>query len=141
MNKFKVLVSFLVLAVISGCGTTKYAVKEVQGESCTVYVFRDEFKLMWSMDVGSLEEPYAQLSDNTYTHFKMPAGEQTVLVSWAPLSGGIDLKAPFNCKAGKTYYLVFKGSHSGNTRRIRGNFISADAADNRMQSHKLAGSD
>ncbi|WP_455220731.1 hypothetical protein [Kaarinaea lacus] len=140
IKRHAVLILFLIVVIFStGCGSTRYVVPEVAGDSCEVYVFRDSFLLLWSMYIDVAGQTYAKLSDETYTKFKLPVGRRVVHANWAPGTGGIDLDVPFNCEANKTHYLVFFGYVTGNKRIIKGGQISQSKAEYRITSYQLAG--
>lgn len=130
----------LAIAITAGCGTTKYTIPEVQGDSCTVGVFRDKFTLVWSMYIDVNGQTYAQLSNQTYSTFKLPVGEHKVSASWPPLSGGVPLDVPLKCEANQSYNIVFYGNYSAGTRTIRARYVSQSEAASRMEEYKPAGS-
>jgi len=141
MKIIKYLSVILSLSLLSGCGTARYIVPEVKGDSCKVYVFRDSFHLVWSLTVDVKTDTYAKLNDKTYTHFKLPVGEHIVEANWAPGSGGVDLDVPLTCKVNETAYIVFFGTYDGYYRTIKGGYLSKEQAEEKMRTHKLAGTE
>ena len=141
MNKNRVSIISIMLVLLSGCvGSSKYAVQSLPGDSCSVYVFRDEFSLVWSMDIEADDQAYAQLSDNTYTNFKLGVGQRIVSAVWSPFSGGVDLDVPLDCKDKETYYINFYGYADGYSRTIKARYLSKEEAEIRKNTHQLAGS-
>ena len=137
----KVITHFIAIALVltlAGCGSAQYkqSTIEVDEPYCVVYVFRDEFTLVWSMNIKVGGTTYAKLSDNFYASFPLKTGERIVEARWNFLAGGIDLDVPIECRENEEIYVAFWGYVEGNTRHIKGARITRAAAEQRFATHK-----
>lgn len=140
--KYRIFLSIFIAAVLSGCSSTASYVKAkgADSENCLVYVFRDEFVLIYNMSVESGGKKYASLEDFSYTKFNLPVGQQTINGRWALLTSGIPLDVSFNCMANQSHYIAFGGyltnkSFGSFTRNIQARELNEAEAKERLKSY------
>jgi hypothetical protein len=146
----------LFLMFLPGCSTVSYKTSIApDNDFCLVYVFRDDFVLLYSNYIKVAGVTYGQLLDNSYTKFNLAVGEKEINIRWFPLSGGVDLDVNIECLANKTHYVTTGGTfrYDGlsvpgtsptsvqlmGTRRIVAREITKEEAEKRIQtySHKV----
>ena len=107
---------------------------------CLVYVFRDQFVLLYSNTVKVEGVTYAKLLDESYTKFNLTSGEKEVNIRWFPLSGGVNLDIKIECLPNKTYYVTIGGTYNYGyptaTRIISAREITKEEAENRIKTYK-----
>lgn len=142
MKKLKYIIFAIVAFTICGCGTSAYVIQDSKPDvaACKINVFRDQFTLIWSMNIQANGRTFAKLSDGSYTSFYLEAGEQKVKAAWNFLAGGVNLEVPFQCANGETVNIAFWGYVDGNQRTINGGILTQEAAEKRLETYKKAGS-